>query len=176
MVIMEAQHHHPPNLDHVVVRVRHGNRSVDFTLNSFVNDAGNAAAIRVSSHYDYKGIREFLRASIRLPSTEPLVFSQDWNVCSKHDLELLIISIQTGTTILPSLDRPLAPVPGLLLRSGSSVSTSRASQVGKMHPTVWIPKKKRQTATLTTQHHREPSRTPHRKPIRDTETLAQAMH
>ncbi|KAI1370749.1 hypothetical protein F4677DRAFT_342836 [Hypoxylon crocopeplum] len=121
-------HHHPPNLDHVVVRVRHQGQSVDFTLNTFLNHSGRDTTVRVSSHYDYEGIREFLQTKTNLQSTEPLVFGEAGKVCSQHDLEVLIISIQTGDTILPSLDGSLAPVPGLLLQSESSARSSETNK------------------------------------------------
>ncbi|KAI6080124.1 hypothetical protein F4821DRAFT_84523 [Hypoxylon rubiginosum] len=120
--------HQPPNLDHIVVRVRHRDRSVNFTLNTFLNDSGKAAGLRVSSHYDYDGIREYLQIKLHLQSTEPLVFGEAGKVCSRHDLEVLIISIQMGNTILPSLDGSLAPLPELLLRSESSARSSETNK------------------------------------------------
>ncbi|KAI1439424.1 hypothetical protein F5Y02DRAFT_412234 [Annulohypoxylon stygium] len=114
--------HRQPNLDHVVVRVNHLDRSTDFVLNNFLNDAGMAAVTRVSSHYDYERIRNFLQANVGIPPTEPLIFSGAQRVRSKHDLELLIIGIQMGTTILPSLGE--LSMPGLVLQSESSADNT----------------------------------------------------
>ncbi|OTA62315.1 hypothetical protein K449DRAFT_382319 [Hypoxylon sp. EC38] len=113
---------HQPNLDHIVVRVSHLSRSVDFTLNSYLNTSGRASSIRISSHYNYKGIRDFIHDKISLPLTEPLVFNGTQKVRSKHDLELLIISIQMGITTLPFL--PELQFPGLIFTSEASAKSS----------------------------------------------------
>ncbi|KAI1778648.1 hypothetical protein F4818DRAFT_456405 [Hypoxylon cercidicola] len=110
--------HWQPNLDHVVVRVRLGFGSADFTLNTYLNSSGSAAFVRVSSHYDYVRMRYNLRDSIGLDPAERLVFDKTQTVDSKHDLECLLIGIQSGVTILPSLGDP--PLTGLILRSESS--------------------------------------------------------
>ncbi|KAI0120926.1 hypothetical protein F4776DRAFT_632419 [Hypoxylon sp. NC0597] len=113
--------HHQPNLDHIVVRVSHQSKSVDFTLNSYLDNSVRASSIRISSHYNYKGIRDFIHDKISLPLTEPLVFNGTQKVCSKHDLELLIISIQMGITTLPLL--PELRFPGLILTSEASANS-----------------------------------------------------
>ncbi|KAI6080890.1 P-loop containing nucleoside triphosphate hydrolase protein [Hypoxylon rubiginosum] len=118
--------HHPPNLDHVVARVRHGDRLVDFTLNTFLSNPGRAAAVRLSSDYDYEGIRKYLEDQIHLPLTQPLVFNEPRKVRTKHDLERLIIDIQMGTTTLPFLDE--SKVPALILRSESSAGSSETEK------------------------------------------------
>lgn len=105
-----------------MVRVNHLDRLTDFALNNFLNDAGMAAVTRVSSHYDYERIRSFLQANIGILPTEPLIFSEAQRVRSKHDLELLIIGIQMGTTILLSLGE--LSMLGLVLQSESSAGDS----------------------------------------------------
>ncbi|RYO82756.1 hypothetical protein DL764_009560 [Monosporascus ibericus] len=107
--------HCRPNLDHIVVCVSHQDRLVQFTLNKFLNNHGLVATIRASSHYDYEGMRKYLLAEIGLPSTEPLVFNGTQKVHRQNDLEILIIGIQMGITILPSLEGSALPV--LILRS-----------------------------------------------------------
>ncbi|KAI0839939.1 hypothetical protein F5Y06DRAFT_303044 [Hypoxylon sp. FL0890] len=115
---------HQPNLDHIVVRVNHQGRSVDFTLNSFLTESSRANSIRISSHYSYKGIRDFIHGKIGLRPTEPLVFNGTQKVRSRHDLELLIISIQMGITALPFL--PELRLPVLILQSEASSDSNRS--------------------------------------------------
>ena len=68
--------HRQPNLDHIVVRVSHRNRSIDFILNQFLDDDGRVAPTRISSHYDYQRIRNFISDEIDLLPTKPLVFNR----------------------------------------------------------------------------------------------------
>ncbi|RYO91427.1 hypothetical protein DL766_009851 [Monosporascus sp. MC13-8B] len=63
--------HRQPNLDHIVVRASYRNRSIDFTLNQFLDDDGRVAPTRISSHYDYQRIRNFM-GTTTLPSLEGL--------------------------------------------------------------------------------------------------------
>lgn len=107
--------HRRPNLDHIVVRVNHRDRSTQFALNKFLSNDGLAATIRASSHYYYEGIRKYLLNEIALPSIEPLVFGETHEVNSQNELELLIINIQMGNSSLPSLQG--SRIPGLILCS-----------------------------------------------------------
>ena len=101
----------PPNIDHITVRVvGHRDRPIEVTLNTFLNERGVTAAIRVSSHYDYNRMRKYLSDEIGLPLTEPLVFNGTQQVRSQNELERLIIGIQAGITILPYLEGLALPL------------------------------------------------------------------
>ncbi|RYP04379.1 hypothetical protein DL764_004473 [Monosporascus ibericus] len=58
---------------------------------------------------------------IGLPSTEPLVFNGTQKVHRQNEVEVLIIGIQMGITILPSLEGSVLPV--LILRSEPPANT-----------------------------------------------------
>ncbi|OTA94931.1 hypothetical protein M434DRAFT_381987 [Hypoxylon sp. CO27-5] len=125
--------HQKPNLDYIVVRVSHQSRSVDFTLNSYLDNSWRASSIRISSHYDYEGIRNFIQEKTGLPPTDPLVFNGTEKICSKHDLELLIIGIQIGIKTLPSL--PGLAIPGLILQSESPAARESLVMAGELSVT-----------------------------------------
>lgn len=147
--------HSQPNPDHIVIRVSHRGRSAESTLNTFLNNHGLVAATRLSSHYDYEGFREYLERNIGLPPTEPLVFNGTQKVCSKHDLELLIISIQIGATTLPSLEG--SSLPGLILHSGPSAGTGLSSD--------------KTSSDLDDIYDATPRRTPQRSTVKDIAVL-----
>ena len=114
--------HRRPNLDHIVVHVSYQGRPVEFTLNKFLNQQGLVATIRVSSHYDYDRMRKHLFDTIGLPATEPLVFNGTQKVRSQNELERLIIGIQAGITLLPSLEG--LALPALILHTELPASTA----------------------------------------------------
>ena len=90
--------------------VGYRDQPIEVTLNTFLNERGVTAATRVSSDYDYNGMRKYLSDEIGLPLTEPLVFNGTQQVRSQNELERLIIGIQAGITILPCLEGLALPV------------------------------------------------------------------